>query len=252
MISNMLILYIVIIGLFIIVGLGGKFTLFAVTLAFKRFLYKGQVGLIFYRGIGNTFGLPVIVDLRETRRETSQKLHPFSREQFRDGTFFGCPYILCDVEDIKTSVGLYINKAKKSENDIIDVNKLTANQIITLFKQQCDEEGRDIAHTCVRHTEDGQEVKYYTPVLDTIKTSNSLDPELLKKSYSATALSHALDLFLKKHQLLMILIGGAIVLSLIGAYFAYVNNSQLALVCQQTTIDAIQGQLKALLEAKVV
>jgi hypothetical protein len=189
--------------------LSGKYFLFGLKLIFLKARYKGNVGLIFYRSVGNNFGLPKIVPLTDTKIQTNKVLHPFTREQFSQGLFFGMPFIFSDVEDVKTTYGLY--------------------------KHQCDEKGEPL------YWRDAEQ-KPIAPVLDAVKTSVSISPTLLRTAYSASALGEAINEFLNKNRLLLILCGGALLAGVIAAFFGYANNEQLYNVCT-VAVEDLKGRI---------
>ena len=207
--NTLLVTYSIAIILLVAVAMSGKFFMFGLKLMVLRSFHKGNVGLIFYRSVGNNFGLPKIVPLTDTKIQTNKTLHPFTREQFSQGLFFGIPFIFCDIEDVKTTYGLY--------------------------KHQSDEKGEPL------YWRDAEN-KPIAPVLDAVKTSVSISPTLLRTAYSASALGEAINEFLNKNKLLLMLAGGALLAGVIAAFFGYSNNEQLYNVCT-VALDDLKGRL---------
>lgn len=210
MINTYLAVYAIAIVLLIAIALSGKFFFFGLHFGLKKLMYKGNLGLVFYRSIGNNFVLPKMIDLRKTEMKDDKKIHPYTRQQFKEGLFFGCPYIISDVEDIKTTYGLY--------------------------KHQCDPTTGEALYW---KTPEGENI---APVLDAIKTSVTVSPSLLKTAYSAAALGEAIRDFLKKNQTLLIVAGVAALMAGIAAYFAYSNNGALYNVCT-VGLNDLKGRL---------
>jgi hypothetical protein len=211
--------YIAILLAGVLVVLGGQWFKFGVILFFKKIQYGNQVGLVFKRSLGNSFGFPEIYDLRQNKKETSKSLHPYTREQFSEGSFFGFPYMFVDTDDIQTSYGLY--------------------------KQQVSEKGEPLFYSVTTKNEDGQIVSIKEiPVLDSAKSSVSVSGEVLHTAYSASALSGALQNFIDKHQLLMILIGLSILAGGIAAFFAFNISAGMEGICTQESMTATMETIK--------
>ncbi len=185
----------------VIIALCGQFIGFALKFAIAKIRYKQEFGLIFYRNIGSNFTFPKIVSLKKNNVQDKDGLHPYSRDQFRDGTFWGKPFMFVDSDDVKTSYGLY--------------------------KHQTDEEGHPLFYAI----KDEQNKILNVPVLDAVKTSVSISPELLKTAFSAAALSQALKDFMKKNQLLLILCGAAALFAFGALFFSYNNQNSISNLC---------------------
>jgi len=91
--------------------ISGAWVFFGIRLRFKRMRLKTNTGLLFLKNKAGNFGLPEIVDLREkTFTKTINKNEKdwiLSEEGFRNGTFFGLPFCIMDMDDTLTTAGIY-------------------------------------------------------------------------------------------------------------------------------------------------
>jgi len=220
---SMLGLIIIIGAVFIGAALSMKFVVFNMKLLFRVLTWKKHnVGLIFFRNLGNSFTLPQVVCIRENRSEAKEGTRVFTREMFTEGTWFGYPYAIMDKEDMKTTYGLY--------------------------KAQCDEKGVALCHTfnSGRKDENGKYIYIQTkvPMLDKIKTSVSISPELIKTVIASAALNSAIKDFLDKNKYILWCAGGAAILSAGALFFSYNNQNSIAQFCgeqlTQKTASIIQ------------
>jgi hypothetical protein len=204
-------------GLFITASVVSmKFIIFNVKLLFRVMTWKKQnVGLVFMRNLGNSWGLPEIVNISDNKVENKNEFRIFSREQFKEGSWFGYPYILTDREDCKTSYGLY--------------------------KAQCDDEGHPLTHNIFsgQKNEMGKDLYIETkiPVLSAVKTSVSVNPHLMKTVIAGGALNSAIKDFLDKNKYLLYCAGAGALFSAGALFFAYNNQNTIAQFCgEQLTL----------------
>lgn len=88
-----------------------KWIHFGWALFFAKWKYGSSTGFLFTRSAGNNFSLPKIINLQEYKKDVKNNTYIYSRNQLLGTTFFGCPYIMFDTEDNKTSIGLYFQES---------------------------------------------------------------------------------------------------------------------------------------------
>lgn len=194
---------------------------FGTEIMFKRFLYKGNMGLLWTRNKSGNFTLPKVINLAEKSVKLKQgkdtATFPIDRTQYSDSTrFFGMPSALFDAEDCKTSLGIVYH--------------------------QTDEQGNPLYWN-----EDIGFPKYVGR-----KNSVSLSPTLLEAIIEEKSLTNALRKFLDNNKILFYLCLGAIIAGGIGAYFGYeLISNQIPLLQSsiETGFQQMTNKLDLILEA---
>lgn len=185
-----------------------------------KFKLKQNAGLIFLRSKSGNFAFPLVCDTSKNefvlKKDKEELTYPISRTQFEDnGTFFGMPYVMYDVEDAKNSLGLYY--------------------------QASDKEGQPLYRT-IRDIS-GEE--YSEPVLSKVKSAITLPPSLIKALIGEQALTKALKDLFANHQILLYIVIGNIAVAGIGVYMLYelTSTSIPNIINTLTTILGIVGSL---------
>lgn len=257
----------------------GKWVKFALQARFyKKRWGEGNVGLVLVRGMGNNIGIPSFVQLDNNVKQTKDETNIYQREQFVDGTMFGLPYIIVDSQDTKTSIGLYHRLRALIRQEALPTERYSFFKEVTdkdgkksyidltykqfhLYKAQCDMYGEPMYHQVATNQKDPETNKTIVlqtkiPILDAIKSSVTLDPGLVRKAVVNMALSEAINEFLKKHKILLIGIGAAVLLALVAAFFAYNNQNAISTLCvnnlPQIKSDIIGACTTALKNATLV
>lgn len=183
---------------------------FNMILQWKKMRHGRQnIGLALVRNMGGNLPIPKVIVIKDNKEETPEALNMYERSMFTEGTLFGYPFIIVDSEDTKTSYGLY--------------------------KVQCNDDGTPQYHT-VRtgiKNEDGKEIVMQTdiPNLDKIKSSVTVSPYLMKTIISASALSLAVQDFIKQNKYTLYCAGGACLFALGALFFSYNNQNSIATFC---------------------
>jgi len=254
--TTIYILYGLLILFIVVFAMTGKWVKFAIQMQIhKKKWGEGNVGLIIPRSMGNNLGMPSFIRLDNNVTQTNEETNIYSREQFTEGTMYGLPYIIADAQDTKTSYGLYAKIKKKLGLDkspdvkygfFKEITDKVKNQIkyeeITkqqyyLLKAQSDFDGEPLyeqVKTGIKN-DAGQEIIIQTkiPVLHAIKSSVTLDPGLVRKAVVNMALSEAINEFLKKHKILLIVMGISAFAAAVAAFFAYNNQNAISSLCVQ-------------------
>jgi hypothetical protein len=181
-------LIVVIVILFLIIALSFKWLLFGLSILFKKISSKNNVGLYLMRSKGGNFNLPKVVDLNKKEEEFTiggrKQILPINRDDFENnGLWFGLPYKLANDDDVKTSIGMHY--------------------------QATDEKGESVLNA------DG------TPTLTLVRNSVSVSGDMLKALVDEKAISDALRDFLKKNQMILILMIGALIIGGVNAYISF-------------------------------
>jgi len=208
----------IILSLIIVMAMSFKWILFGLTITFKRFQSKNNTGLYFLRSKSGNFTLPKVVDLNkneETFKVAGKDVVlPINREDFaQTGLFFGMPYKMSNVEDLKTSIGLHYTSTDEKGNVIYNA--------------------------------DG------TPAISVIKNSVSVSGAMIKALIDEKALTDALKDFLQKNQLILILIVANIIVAGVTAYFSYEMMSNVLPTMESLVrgaIDSINNKLDLIIE----
>ena len=254
--TQFIILYACLLIAAVILIMSKKWITFAIKGKFLKNKWgEGNVGLLFERSLGNNFDVCDFVDLRDNFNTVKEKTRIYQREEFNQGTFFGFPYTFRDAQDTKTNYGLYQKVLAKLK--IKDLPRTTYcfvkknydaegnykaeyinwNDGYTLFKAQSNENGQQVYHSVNTGIKDeaGQNIIIQTkiPMLDTIKSSVTLDPGLIRKAVVNMALSEAINEFLKKHKILLIVMGIAALGAGVAAFFSYNNQNAISSLCVQ-------------------
>jgi hypothetical protein len=180
----------------IMIALAGPYLIMGIKIKIGKMKYKDNAGILLRVNKAGNIGKPVIIDLRATKVTIKEggdkKDYPYSKTQIQQGTFFGMPYIILDVDDVKTSVGIY--------------------------HHQCDTEGNPMY---LEIANEKGEVVEKQPVLSSLKPSVTLPPTFFQALVGDTALTMALkDLLSGNKQLFYVLLGVAFAAAA-GAYFGY-------------------------------
>lgn len=139
-----------------------KWIHFGIKLWFAKQKYKSNTGFLLIRNSGNDFSMPLIIDLRDLKKEIGHDTYVYSRSQLQGVTLFGLPFVMFDNDDNKASLGLYVQDS--GERD------LEGNIINSESLYYCDESGDYITD---KH---GQKI----PILTQYKPSISLPTSLFK------------------------------------------------------------------------
>ena len=197
------------------IAISGQHGMFGVKLFFHKMRHKSNSGLLFLVNKAGNFGIPKLVDLsQETYTEKKGGLSkdwPISREQLQKGTFWGKPFIMYNVDDVKTNIGIYY--------------------------QKCDKEGKPLFHPY----EDKKGNKKIVPTLSPLAPSVSLSPSWLDALVGDKALTQALKQLFNKHRTLIYILGGIGIAVAFSAYVSYELTS--------THIPAMMAELRELKEA---
>lgn len=154
------IFFILIIAFFYIIAF--KWVNFGISLFFKKQKLGSNTGFLLVRNSGNDFSTPIIIDLRQLKRELGHDTYVYQRDQLQGATLFGLPFVMFDNDDNKASLGLYVQESgyRSEDGNIINSEPL----------YYTDEEGELILD---RH---GQKI----PILTKRKPSISLPASIFK------------------------------------------------------------------------
>lgn len=211
-----LVIYGLIIVLMMVVVICKKEVSFGLKRWFLTMKYKGNIGYHFRVNAGGDMQFPEIVDLSKEIAETDTEIVPIINQQFQGPTFLKTKFLITDRDNILMSYGLY--------------------------KHDCDEHGKPKYHSFNLGEDKVLETKI--PVLIAGKTSCTVSGDLIKKTFLSAGLSSAVDDFIKKNKILLILCGGAILVGVISAYFGYINNNLNAQVL--ASLAQLKGQVGTL------
>ena len=180
----------------LIIALAGPYVIMGIKIKIGKLKYKENAGILLRINKAGNIGRPIVIDLRSTKVTIKEggdkKDYPYSRDQIQKGTFFSMPFIILDVDDVKTSVGIY--------------------------HHQTDENG-DGKYIAIKN--DKGEIIETQPVLSELKPSITLPPTFFQALVGDTALTMALkDLLSGNKQLFYVLLGVAFAAAA-GAYFGY-------------------------------
>jgi hypothetical protein len=210
---GMLSVYVLLALLMGVVAICKKEVAFGIKRWFFNLKYKGNIGYHFRVNAGSDSVYPDIIDLSKETQETQTELIPITNQQFQGFTFLKTKFFITDKDNILMSYGLY--------------------------KHDCDEKGKPKFHAF--KIDDEKTITTAIPVLTAGKTSCTVSGDLIKKTFLAAGLSSAVDDFIQKNKMLLIVGGAAAVLALVAAYFGYVNNNMNAEVLMQ--IGQLKGQV---------
>jgi hypothetical protein len=184
---------IVLFGLYII--LSGQYGLFGLRQALHKIKYKSNSGLIFLVNKSGNFGVPRLINLGDETFKTKVKGvsrdYPINNEQLQKGTFWGRPFIIYNIDDVKTNIGIYY--------------------------QKCDSDG----YPLFLEMEDEKGNTKMIPNLSPLAPSISLSPTWLDALVGDRALTDALKQLFSKHKTLLYILGGIAIATAFNVYVAY-------------------------------
>lgn len=173
----------VLFGVFFMYAIIMKWVHFGWKLFIAKWRWGSNTGFLFTRSAGNNFGLPKIMNLGELKKKVGDDTYIYSRNQLLGTTLFGCPYIMFDSEDNKSSIGLYFQ-----ESGTTDENGQTIDAEPVFYM---DDDGDFITD---KH---GQKIPYLTQLKPAISMPTSifqsvLTQEIFKnlKKYLTSMASH--------------------------------------------------------------
>lgn len=195
------------------IAISGQHGMFGIKVFFHKLKHKSNSGLLFLVNKAGNFGIPKLIDLsQETYTEKKSGLSkdwPINREQLKKGTFWGRPFIMYNVDDVKTNIGIYYHKCDKEGNPLFisDSNGKTTN----------------------------------IPSLSPLAPSVSLSPSWLDALVGDKALTQALKQLFNKHRTLIYILGGIGIAVAFSTYVSYELTS--------VHIPAIMQEISSLKEA---
>lgn len=164
------------------------YQLFALKIMIGKLKYKSNTGLIFMINKAGNFGFPYVVDMRQDtfkiKKDGVNQDYPITKNMVLQGTFFGLPYFIYDIDDVKTTVGLYYHSS--------------------------DDKGNPLFYD-----------KTTVPVLSAIKESVTLSPSFLEALVGDRALTEALKELFNKHKTLVYILGGLAIATAFNVYVIY-------------------------------
>lgn len=228
--------------LIILIALTMKWVKFGIMFLINKLRYKENLGLIYFRGLGNNYGLPKFIDLGKVQFETGNEVRVLTRDSFNGFRMFGCPCIFVDAEDASVTTGFYlplfnlfskekINDVQKQEKMLENVTAARIYQTLQVEgKVQWDKDKKEFEVLPATHMlRIGNEViETNIPKLLPEKPSIRISASTIKQAIIHSGFSKVLDLFNKNTGMIMILAGGAIIVGLVAAYFGFANTTTLA------------------------
>ena len=206
--------------LLLIFGVTSRWIFFGLKLFFLKRRYHNNIGLLFLRSIGTNFTFPRIVPLDKQIKTDKKEIRTFTRDMFKDGTFWNIPFMFMDVDDMKTTLGIYKIQCDPQGNPLhYAIN--TPESLKTAYAQ---------AHPESKEQDYGV-ITTRIPMLEPVKESVTVSPELLKTAFSAAALAGALEEFLRKYTWILYLAGAAALFAAIAAYLAFNNQNAISDLC---------------------
>jgi hypothetical protein len=185
--------------------LSGQFFFYGIMFNIKKMMFKDNMALVFIRNLNGNFRLPQVVNIKDKKFEDKLNKWNLNEETlFKDGTFFGRPYVMFPDDDSGTSIGLYYQQ----------------NGLVT------DQNGKQYPEPLFYTLKQGDEtIETGIPILKSVKPSIMLPPDLHMsvaiQEHLSTILRHLKD---NKTIYLLIIAGGA--LSALSAYLMFTAQSQ--------------------------
>lgn len=197
-----------------------KYALFGTKAFFKKI--SGDFGLVFFRTANNDVKFPpVFANLTKTELEVKRSgvksIYPYTRNQFKEGTFFGFPYCVKDYDDALRNYGLYAE----------------------VTKEVIDEETGQLIRVPLYHKVNNEITNI--PVLTAEKSADTVQPEIIDGLISKNSILSSLRELFGKHNLGLVVSVVVGLLVLVSLYLGYENYTML----QQQLIPALQSMAQS-------